>query len=417
MPSLDALPDAIPNATLGTGRAACTIVSPNYLAYARTVAESYLAHHPDQRFFVLLVARTDDLTLLADEVFTTVSLAELGVDDLLATAMKYEILELNTNVKPTFLKHLLAKYELEVLTYLDPDIFCYAPFEPVVAALEGFDAVLTPHLTTPIFNGKQPSEQDLLYNGTYNLGFLAVRNTPAARGLLDWWERRCLDLGFSEGRTGLFVDQKWMNLAPGLFEGVAILRHRGCNMAYWNLNDRGLGGDATQPLVDGSERLCFFHFSGLALHDPASLSKNTNRYTLATRPNLLPIFAAYKAAVLAHADPQLQAIPTASTPFLTAPPFIDLPAASSPHTRLRSKVQIRLTPQVRSSSLQKPRGFLPGKHNPQRRPGRSSLAPTTALKPFTPCCASGCGSSGQSGMNCSCAISPTSAFCATREPS
>ena len=39
-----------------SSRAACTIVSPNYLAYARTVATSYLEHHPGQQFFVLLVA-------------------------------------------------------------------------------------------------------------------------------------------------------------------------------------------------------------------------------------------------------------------------------------------------------------------------------------------------------------------------
>ena len=41
--------------------------------------------------------------------------------------MKYGILELNTNVKPTFMKHLLAAYDLDTLVYLDPDIFCYAP--------------------------------------------------------------------------------------------------------------------------------------------------------------------------------------------------------------------------------------------------------------------------------------------------
>ena len=79
-----------------------------------------------------------------------------------------------------------------------------------------------------------PTEQDLLYNGTFNLGFIAVRRCAEGARLLDWWEERCLGLGFSEGRSGLFVDQKWINLAPGLFEGVAIERHAGCNMAYWN---------------------------------------------------------------------------------------------------------------------------------------------------------------------------------------
>jgi hypothetical protein len=289
--------------------AACTIVSPNYLAYARTVAASYLAQHPGHRFFVLLVAALTDAAPFAHEPYQAVLLSEIGVENLPAVAMRYEILELNTNVKPTFLKYLLARHQLDAITYLDPDIFVYAPLTPVFESLETADCVLTPHLTSPVFDNKKPGEQEMLYNGTYNLGFAAFRNTPEACAILTWWEERCLYLGFSEGRTGLFVDQKWMNLAPGLFEGIAILRHPGLNMAYWNLNDRALSGDSTAPIVNGAFPLIFFHFSGILLDDPASLSKNTDRFTLATRPDLADLFAFYKAAVLANKDRTLESLP------------------------------------------------------------------------------------------------------------
>jgi hypothetical protein len=289
--------------------AACTIVSPNYLAYARTVATSYLAQHPGHRFFVLLVADLADSAPFANEPFEAVLLPEIGVQSLRAVAMRFEILELNTNVKPTFLKYLLTRYQLDKVTYLDPDIFVYSPLAPVFDALESADCVLTPHLTSPITDDKLPGEQEMLYNGTFNLGFAAFRNTPNSLAILAWWEHRCLHLGFSEGRTGLFVDQKWMNLAPGLFEDVAILRHPGCNMAYWNLNDRTLSGDATAPTVNQAVPLVFFHFSGIVLDDPAMLSKNTDRFTLATRPDLADLFAFYKANVLANKDPTLEALP------------------------------------------------------------------------------------------------------------
>ncbi len=311
-------------------RAACTIVSPNYLAFARTLASSYLAHHPGHRFFVLIVADLHDPTPFASEPFTAVLLPHLGVPNLRSVALMYDILELNTNVKPTFMKHLLETHGLDSLTYLDPDIFVYAPLDPVHAALDaGAAAVLTPHMTTPVCDGRSPSEQDILYNGTYNLGFIAVDRSPTAAAILDWWERRCLDLGFSEGRTGLFVDQKWMNLAPGLFDRIAILRDPGCNMAYWNLHERALTAskDAValaflsvipfgDLLLSGSTEakrepypLRFFHFSGITLADPASLSKNTDRFTLADRPDLHALFAAYKAAVLANKDITLEALP------------------------------------------------------------------------------------------------------------
>jgi hypothetical protein len=290
--------------------AGCTIVSPNYLGYARTLAGSYLAQHPGHRFFVLIVADLADAIPFAGEAFTTVMLPEIGLEDLRGTAMKYEILELNTNVKPTFMKYLIRCFGITRLVYLDPDIFCYAPLLPVWEALEDHDCVLTPHLTTPVFDGKLPGEQEMLYNGTYNLGFAAVKNSAESLRLLAWWERRCLDLGFSEGRTGLFVDQKWMNLAPGLFERVKILRHLGCNMAYWNLNDRVLSrrSDGTY-VVNATVTLCFFHFSGVVVTDPGVLSNNTDRFTLPERPDLAELFAEYKAAVIANRGTPLETLP------------------------------------------------------------------------------------------------------------
>ena len=288
--------------------AACTIVSPNYLAYARTVAKSYLAQHPGHRFFVLIVAALTDPTPFAAEPFETVMLPQIGLTDSRGEAMKYDILELNTNVKPTFMLHLLEQNSVERLVYLDPDIFVYAPLEPVFTALETSDGVLTPHITTPIDDDKLPNEQEMLYNGTYNLGFFAVRRSPEGLRMLRWWERRCLDLGFSEGRTGLFVDQKWMNLLPGLFGGVAILRDPGCNMAYWNLHERTLSEGASGPLANGVP-LRFFHFSGIVPADAELLSKHTNRFTLASRPDLQQVFADYKATVIASKDATLEALP------------------------------------------------------------------------------------------------------------
>lgn len=291
---------------------ACTIVSPNYLAYARTLAASYRANHPQHQFFVLIVANLplSDRVVFEGEGFTPIMLAEIGLAQTAIEGMKYDILELNTNVKPTFMKYLLGTFALSLLVYLDPDVYVYAPLTPVFEALDEANAVLIPHVTTPLDDGKQPSEQDYLYNGTYNLGFFAIRRGEETDKLLNWWERRCLDYGYSEGRTGLFVDQKWMNLAPGLFEGVVILRHAGCNVAYWNLHERWLSLNGSREyFVNGETRLLFFHFSGIVVSDPSVLSKNTNRFTLADRPDLQDLFFAYKQRVIGFQNPVTDALP------------------------------------------------------------------------------------------------------------
>lgn len=290
--------------------AACTIVSPNYLPFARTLAHSYRCHHPEQEFFVLLVADHPPKEIFEDEPFTIVLVDELPLPGLKSLAMKYDILELNTNVKPTFMKYLLAHHGLEALIYLDPDIRVYNPLLPIFEMLRSANVVLTPHLTAPLpEDGLFPGEQDHLYNGTYNLGFIAVTNSSQAIRMLDWWETRCLGQGFSEGRSGLFVDQKWINLIPGMFEGVGICRDLGCNMAYWNLQERTLDRSTHIYIVNNSTPLCFFHFSGIDVDDPAVLSNSTARFTLQTRPDLASVLADYKAEVVSNRIPDRDNIP------------------------------------------------------------------------------------------------------------
>ncbi len=289
---------------------ACTIVSPNYLPYARTLEASYRRHHPGELFFVLIVADIKDRSEFADEPFTTVMLEDLDLENLPSLAMKYDILELNTNVKPSFLKLLFKTYpHLENVVYLDPDIFVYARLEPIFTLLESNNIVLTPHISLPQLDVPLETEQTILSSGTYNLGFIAMRRSEETGQFLNWWEQRCLQLAYSELQTGLFVDQKWINLVPGLFEGIAICRHPGCNMAYWNLRERELQKDDYGYSVNYVFPLIFFHFSGVNIDDPRALTKYTERFTLDSRPDLWHLFESYKASVAENRRPLIDSLP------------------------------------------------------------------------------------------------------------
>jgi hypothetical protein len=81
-------------------------------------------------------------------------------------------------------------------------------------------------------------------------------------------------------------------------------------MAYWNLHERQLTPDTDGAYrVNGNAPLCFFHFSGIVVSDPAVLSKHTDRFTLAERPDLQELFATYKTAVLLNGKSPGEAIP------------------------------------------------------------------------------------------------------------
>jgi hypothetical protein len=278
-------------------RSGCTIVSFNYLAYARTLCDSFLEANPGCEFYVLLVDRLPSDFNRSGERFELITVEELAIPAFSSVAFKYDILELNTNVKPTFLIALLDR-GIEEVVYLDPDIFVYQELSPVFDALEKQVVVLTPHALSP-FPDPQ-SEVTLLSAGAFNLGFIAVRNSPEARQFLSWWEVRCLNLAYDEPRTALFVDQKWISLVPCFFDSVAILKHRGCNMAYWNLHERQLSHHDGKWIVNGTDSLVFFHFSGISVDGDGRISKYTDDYTLENRPDLRQLFEDYRFKLIEH---------------------------------------------------------------------------------------------------------------------
>ncbi len=278
--------------------AACTIVAKNYLPFARVLARSFAEHHPGGRFFVLLVDRNDGYVRPEEEPFTLVEVEELtNVPELPSFLMKYTILEASTAVKPFFLEHLFDRYELESLVYFDPDILILGSLDQLAARVEASSIVLTPHLTAPIDDEAHPGELAILQAGAYNLGFLALRRSETTERLLPWWQSRLYDRCVVRIDRGLFVDQKWMDLVPGMFGdgggAVCVLDRPGYNVAYWNLHGREVRETAEGWRADG-EPLVFFHFSGIDPENLGRVSKYQDRFTLATLGPAAELYRRYR---------------------------------------------------------------------------------------------------------------------------
>ncbi len=278
-----------------------TIASKNYLAYVRTLLQSVHEHHADVDCYCFLA---DEIQGELDPVLENYSLVEardLGIPDFISMTFKYDIVEFNTAIKPFSFKYLLEK-GYEKIIYFDPDIMLFSSAEPLLALLERHPILLTPHITRPIPAGDsfRPSERSHLISGTYNLGFIAISSCDAAREFIEWWSLRCAEACYIEPETGIFVDQKWINHVPGLFPDVCILRHPGCNMAYWNLHERQLDG----LTVNGEYPLIFYHFSGINTDDLEVLSKHQEKYSLTMRTDLQAVFEEYRSRLLANGHEQ-----------------------------------------------------------------------------------------------------------------
>jgi len=278
----------------------CTVIAKNYVAHARVLADSFLATHPEGVCSVLVVDDLDGTIDVSREPFEVLSLDEIGLPDAERMAASYDVLEFSTAVKPWLLAHLLERPGVDAVTYLDPDIRVYSSLEEIERRAHRHGVVLTPHFTAPLpRDGRKPSEEDILIAGAYNLGFIAVAAGKTTTALLSWWSERLESHCIVDPAAGRFVDQRWIDLAPGLWEGIDVLRDPGYNIAYWNLPSRHLEKAADGYRVDGRP-LRFFHFSGFDPRHPTRLSKHQDRVEVDADPVLAEICSGYARELLDH---------------------------------------------------------------------------------------------------------------------
>ena len=278
-------------------KVAFTIATANFLPQAKTVGDSFLSHHPGDKFCIALLDKLDssfDKTFFGS--IEVIEVGEIGFPHFQEMADRYSIFELSNSLKPFCAEFLLDHYaDLSVLIYLDSDVFIYHNMNELETLLNNCNIIISPHFFTPLpADGIKQNERHFLNSGLYNGGFFAISKNDEASRFLSWWKERMRTLCFVDVAKGLFVDQIWLNYVPLYFNGVHLIEHPGFNVAYWNLHEREITKKGEQYVVNDSAPLVFFHFSGYNIERAEVLSKYQHRYTLDNRKELAPLFENYR---------------------------------------------------------------------------------------------------------------------------
>jgi hypothetical protein len=249
---------------------AYTSCSFSYLNRARVLADSLRRHNPDWTFWLVMTDREPpgfNFDIRSEPFDRILYVDELFGEETESWLFGHDIVEACTAVKGRAAKHMLADPDCDKLFYFDPDTAVFNTMSDVADMLDTNSIVLTPHQTEPeaaiAMQAIMDNEITSLHYGTYNLGFCALKNDSEGRRFARWWEERLYAFCHDRLDIGLFVDQKWCNLAPGFFDGVVSLRDPGYNVASWNLSHRRLSFDQQGVALVNGRPLRFFHFTKL----------------------------------------------------------------------------------------------------------------------------------------------------------
>ena len=256
------------------------VVRANYLPFARVLAASLRRRHPDVPFLVLLADEVAGRFDPAAEPFEVVELASLGLPGHRERVFRHDPTEVVLSAKVDVLEHLLGRFGAALM--LDADTLVLRRIGGLLDHAARHAVTLLPHRLTP---ATPEEELQLLLAGNYNAGVVGVAGDAA--GFLAWWRERLRDHARHAPEEGMHGDQRWLDLVPGLFEGVGVLRDPAYDVAYWNVDER-------------PRRTCrLFHFSGWRPEGPWPVTRWRPELPLAAMGRYAPLFERYRGQVLA----------------------------------------------------------------------------------------------------------------------
>ena len=238
----------------------CTYFDSNYLLRGLTLFRSLEAHAGEFTLWVLCCdeAAVAALQTLNLENLRAFKLSEVeDFEPILAEVKgdrnRAEYLWTLSPIWPLFL--LENQPQIEMITYLDADLFFFSSPEPIFEEIGGNSIAMFSHRFAP-------QNQHFGEHGIYNVGWVSFRRDANGLSCLHQWREQCLEWCYERLEVGRYGDQKYLDAWPQDFAGVRVIEHMGAGVAPWNWQIHPIEQRA-KTLYVGDVPLIFFHFHGL----------------------------------------------------------------------------------------------------------------------------------------------------------
>ncbi len=262
----------------------CTYFDQHYLTRGLALYESLRRHCPHFKLWVLCLDEPCRQMLAGMNLphLVPVALADFERDDapLLAVKGHRSRFEYYFTCTPSWLLYILrTEPGIEMLTYLDADLFFFADPAPIYDEMgDGSILIIGHRFPEPLLHIEQSY-------GIYNVGLLAFRNDSHSQTALRWWRERCLEKCSDDIKDGCFADQKYLDDWPTRFPKVVVLQHQGAGLAPWNVARYRFQVKDGRLFVE-NDPLVFYHFHRLNIVGPWLFETNLEHCGAAMSPVL-----------------------------------------------------------------------------------------------------------------------------------
>ncbi len=237
----------------------CTVVTQSHVPYARCLFKSVNHFHPRLKLFAVVIDPTGHLSEI--EGVTTIPVESLGIPNLDDFLFQYTAFEACNALKSFLIRHLRRNLGLSSILYLDSDLVLYRPIDSILSASRSCSVLLTPHIISDPQDEYSATMSDIFLSyGVFNAGVIGIGELPDSEKFINWWCSKMLTGCIDDRKSFRYVDQKYLDLVPAIFNNVYIYKDDCFNVGYYNINNRSFQrlGDAW---TIGGKKLISFHFT------------------------------------------------------------------------------------------------------------------------------------------------------------
>lgn len=234
----------------------CTYFDKHYLLIGLTLYRSLAEHAGDFKLWIL--AFDDETYRLLEQMHLPrvelIRLSEFENPELLAVKGTRSPVEYYWTATPDLPLYIFNRdASVTQVTYLDADLYFFTPPRPMEDELGDGSIMIVEHRYAP------RQMYLAVESGIYNVSLLVFRRDANAMACLHWWRERCLEWCYARVENGKMGDQKYLDDWPTRFKGVVVLKHPGCGVAPWNIDNYRLEKREGTIWVDNVP-LIFYHF-------------------------------------------------------------------------------------------------------------------------------------------------------------